>query len=161
MDTAKIIRETTSTHVDNETGEITRQSHTNVLQLPKEPPYVKLYLEDVAVLNNLPKGASSLMHELLRQMNYEGMINLNSTVKKTIAKRLETTIQVIDNQMSKMVKNQVFFREGRGVIRPNPYIFGKGDWKDIYKQRNAWITVNYDKDGNRYFTSSFGEEEKN
>jgi hypothetical protein len=149
----KVISAETITVVD-ENGEIKEESRTEITRIPKEPPFIKLYLEDIAKLNNLPRCASVLMYELIKQTTYNGTINLNSTIKKQIAQRLNTSTQTIDNQIHKMVKKDIFSRIGRGVLCPNPYLFGKGEWSSIRKQREAWLKISYDNN-NRKIKSSF------
>jgi hypothetical protein len=152
----KIVQQTLQQVVNESTGEMIETTSEKIFNLPKEPPYIKLYLDDLASLYGLP--SSGALFELLKQMNYEGMINLNSTIKKLICERVGfSTIQTLDNYLSKLVKSDVFRKSGRGVYNPNPSLFGRGDWKDICKLREAWLKVEYKANGSREVISSLRE----
>ncbi|APS58372.1 hypothetical protein Psal071_00914 [Piscirickettsia salmonis] len=67
-----------NTHIDenHETGEITRQVTENVVRFPREPEYVKMYVDDLSSILNLGKGASKLLCALVRKLDYDGLISL-------------------------------------------------------------------------------------
>lgn len=116
-------------------------------QLPKEPPFVKLYLKDLAHMRNLPAWVSGILYELLKKMDYSNEIVLNSTVKNRIAEGLGIHPKTIDNALVKFVSKKVFFRLGKGVFQANPYIFGRGTWAEVEKIR---LTVSYSADGEKH-----------
>lgn len=157
----KIYREEESHEIDYNTGQITKTTQTRSSSIPQEPPYIKLYLDDIAILHDLPKGSSSLLHELLRQVNYEGLINLNSSVKTKIANSLNyKNKQSIDNGLSKLCKEGLLRKADRGVYEVNPHLFGKGDWASIFLRREEFsFSVYYDKDGNRNIVTDFDKGE--
>lgn len=160
--TKKVYREEENHEIDYNTGQINKTTKTVTSRVPQEPPYIKLYLDDIAVLHNLPKGSSSLLHELLRQVNYEGLINLNSSVKTKIANALNyKNKQSVDNGLGKLCKEGLLRSIDRGVYEVNPYLFGKGDWASIFLRReNFSFSVYYDENGNRKIVTDF-EKEKN
>ncbi|WP_063657596.1 hypothetical protein [Candidatus Arsenophonus triatominarum] len=53
--------------VDTETGEIKRLESINTVRLPEEPPYVKLYLDDLVRINDLPKSTSKILYQFVRK----------------------------------------------------------------------------------------------
>lgn len=116
-------------------------------QLPKEPPFIKLYLRDLAHLRNLPVWVSGILYELLKKMDYSNEIVLNSTVKKRMAELLDINFRSIDNALVKLVSKKIFFRLGPGVYQANPYIFGRGNWGEVEKIR---LTVSYSADGEKH-----------
>ena len=152
----RIIQENTTTHVDRETGEETSRTTESVAYLPTEPPYVKLYLDDLAKLYGLPKAGSDLLHALLRKMDYEGIITLVASSKRRIADELGIKPQTIDNNIQALLKSDILRRAGRGEFMFNPNLFAKGDWKSIYKQRNKYIqlTMTYTNSGERKVSAS-------
>ena len=160
MANKKLVQETYSERLNTETGEIENQTSSKVYTFPKEPPYVKLYLEDIEKLYSLPKNSSAALYELLRKLDYDGLINLNSTAKAMICEKIGYKKQSLNNYLSKLVQSDVFRNIGRGVYKPNPHLFGRGEWKEIYKQREAWLKVKYNKDGTRTVESSFDENEE-
>lgn len=159
--TKKVYREEENHEIDYNTGQINKTTKTVTSRVPQEPPYVKLYLDDIAVLHNLPKGSSSLLHELLRQVNYEGLINLNSSVKTKIANALNfKNKQSVDNGLGKLCKEGLLRSVDRGVYEVNPHLFGKGDWATIFLRRqNFSFSVYYDENGNRQIVTDFDKAE--
>ena len=97
-----------------------------------EPPFIKLYLDDIEILYKLPKKSSQFMHELLKNMNYEGEITINSRLKDRISQKLElTNVRSMNNYLTDMVNKDVIKRVARGVYMPNPYLFAKGTWENV------------------------------
>jgi hypothetical protein len=150
----KILRRESQTVV-SEGGVVKSHTRKTVIQFPKEPPFIKLYLDDVNRLYELPNNSTALLYELIKRLDYDGFITLNSTTKKMIGQRAGVSTGHIDNYLSKLVKKDIFRREGRGTYAPNPDIFGRGDWREIYKKRSAWLKVSYGENG-RKLNSSFG-----
>lgn len=149
------------TDFDTKTGEVQSSTKTTTSRTPAEPPYIKLYLDDIALLHNLPKGSSALMMQLLRQVNYEGLINLNSSVKSKIATSLGyKNRQSVDNGLNKLCKEQLIRSIDRGVYEVNPHLFGKGDWATIFLRReNFELTIYYDEQGKRHIKTDFDKEQ--
>jgi len=130
----------TEVRVDLKTGkaiESTEQRERTV-KIEQEPNFIKLYLQDICKLNDIPKTGSKLLNELLKYTSYNNKILLPSAIKKEIAKKLDTTVGTLDNALSKLTKKEILRREGTGVYILNPFFFGKGKWKDIKKIRTAW-----------------------
>lgn len=132
-------------------GEIQEFRRNRTLSWEGEPPFVKLYLQDITYHADLPKNYSNILYELLKYMTYAGdkdgmVIFINSYVKEKVAADLGLTgknpKQSIDNAISKLVKGKLLIRIGRGTYRANPYFFGKGDWQDIARLR---LEINYDE----------------
>lgn len=149
-----IVQQTEHTIIDKN-GEVQSNTKSTVLKVEAEPSYIKIYLQDILYLNNLQSNQTGLLYELLSYLNYDNEIVLNSTIKRRIAEKLETTIQVIDNNLSKLVKKDILKRVGRGVYIANPYLFGKGKWKDILEKRIEHISlkIEYSKEGVSYSSS--------
>lgn len=134
----RVTKQKTTSIIDRETGEEIKTTIEEDVIAQVEPYYVKLYLEDLSYLKNI-QGCSELMFELLKNMTYEGIIILNSSIKRIIASELNVSVGHIDNQLSKIVKQGVFFRVDRGVFQPNPYLFGRGDWTNIRELRKKFL----------------------
>ena len=133
--------------VDRLTGEVIKTYSESVVQ--KEPDYVKLYLESITKLNDVQGWTDPILHELLRLMNYGNEIVLNAAVKKRMALGLKISTRTIDNALSMLVKKNIIFREDTGLYKGNPFLFGKGEWRDIRELR---MTVVFDKEGQNIST---------
>lgn len=152
----QVVKQTVTESVDHTTGEIQHKTTENVSYMPTEPPYVKVYLDDIAKLYGLPKASSSLLHCLLRKMDYDGIITLVAASKKRIAEELGVKQQTVANNIQALLKADILKRSGRGEFMFNPNLFAKGEWKNIYKQRNKYVEMSivYSPDGERIITGS-------
>lgn len=145
-----IVQQVEQLQID-ENGELKSSLKSTIVSVGAEPDYVKLYLQDILYLKNLQSNQSALLYELLTYLNYNNEIMLNSVAKQRIADKLGTTRQVIDNNLGKYVKANILERIGRGTFRANPYLFGKGSWKDIseLRSKNIHLAINYTAEGGR------------
>ena len=154
----KVIKETQN--VDFETGEI--RSSEKVLLLPKEPAYVKLYIDDIAKLYSLPKGSSDLMLMLVRKMGYDGLISITAGYKEVMSRELGMKTQSINNSIQKLIKEGILKRVARGEYMMDPSLFAKGEWSDIRRLRDKYLEVNvtYTSSGKRKISSHIKENPK-
>ena len=134
--------------VDGQTGEFLQnvehsQTATKTIR-SAEPPYVKLYLEDILYLKSMPKTYSSLTYELIKRASYaneeEGLcVSLTPFVKGKICEVCGwDELRTLNNALSKLVKGDILKRLGTGTYQLNPWLFGKGEWKDIENIRMTW-----------------------
>lgn len=137
MSNKKITWETSSTTIQ-EDGRVVQCSSTKTTRVEKEPNYVKLYLDDVCMLNNLPKTSSSILNELLVYANYNNEISLSVGCKNRIVEKLEITKGHLDNTLTKLTKSGILKNLDRGLYMLSPFIFGRGSWLDIKKIRAVW-----------------------
>jgi hypothetical protein len=145
-----IIREEYNEVVDHETGEVKQSSKNYTFQIKQEPPFVKIYLEHIVFLNSLPKGTSLVLAELIKTMNYNGEMVLNSYIKTRIAESLNmTSTGAISNAITQFVKTNILKRVGLGTYTANPFYFARGKWEDISRLRADFLEINitYNKDG--------------
>jgi hypothetical protein len=156
----KTILETQQTDFDYTTGEIKTDKKIKTIVHEQEPSYMKVYLQDIAYLYDI-KGADPILLELLKLMTYEGIIILNSAIKRRIAATVDMKIGTINNVISELSKKLILVRRDRGIYEANPYIFGKGKWIDIKARRNnIEYSVTIDKEGNRHVSFGLGTEYK-
>lgn len=128
--------------VDRVTGEILAENVTsqNFIDKGSEPPFIKLYIDDLILLNDLPTKSSAILWELLKNMSYDNEIALNSYRKKKIIENLDIKMSTLNNALSSFVKKEILYRVGSGTYIPNPYLFARGSWEDISDLR---MIVNY------------------
>lgn len=143
------IRQSIETSViDNHTGELVSKRANKVLSWGDEPSYIKLYLQDVLYLSDMPKHHEKILYELLKRSTYAGekdgmQVSLSAGTKRLICKELGIkNIHSIDNALSDLVKGKILYRIETGVYNFNPYLFGKGDWQDIARLR---LEINYEE----------------
>lgn len=132
----KVSRVITNKITDLNTGEIRQEEELIDAYVDKEPDYVKLYLKDIVALNDLPKGLDRVINVLLKTMSYDNMIILNSFIKKQMTEELGyKTVQVLNNNINKLVNSEILFRKGTGTYQVNALYFGRGHWNDIQEIR--------------------------
>ncbi|BAY50703.1 hypothetical protein SAMD00079811_83340 (plasmid) [Scytonema sp. HK-05] len=135
----------------SEDGIVKEEDSLKIVRLPQEPPFIKMYVDDLTAVLKLPAGSKDLLHQLLLKMDYENVIILTSRRKKEIAERVGIKIQTFDNYLRKIVDAEIFVRIDRGEYKVNPKLFARGDWNSIYKQREEWweLKITYKQNGKR------------
>ena len=142
----------TTTFVDYDTGEIRQEETHRTMQWESEPDYIKVYLKDICYLTNVPRACGDVLRQLCKiaayadDENIGGMvIILNAYNRKIIQNKLGfQNSQSLTNALTDLVKGKILFKLGSGTYRLNPYLFGKGNWKDIKKLR---ATITWDATG--------------
>lgn len=130
--------------VDTQTGEVVQMEiSTDTRTIHKtEPPYIKLYIEDMLYTKDMPKSLSGLTYSLLKRARYakEGLrVDVSTYVKHEIlAECGYEKLQSLTNALGKLCKGNIIRRLGSGTYQLNPYLFGRGEWKDIDNIRATW-----------------------
>ena len=138
-DRKRLLRE--ETEVDYQTGEVTRRKHT--VQFEPEPNYIKLYLDCLGVFSGNAGWSVSLNEifiELLKLVSYaddDQLVTVNAYVKKRIAEKTGKSVRRIEQALQSWIDNKVLFRVARGTYQLNPYLFGRGDWRDVKNLRSS------------------------
>lgn len=137
---------------DFRTGE--RVSETKVMKLPSEPSFVKMYIEDISLLNGLGKNGNDVLREIVSYIDYSGEIVLTPARKKEIAEKHGITDRTVRNQIALLVKKGIIKNKTYLTYVANPSLFAKGDWKHISKLRDEYQLVITYKNGKRKVKSS-------
>lgn len=131
-----------SQSIDTSTGELLSEKRVIKRLVSKEPDFIKLYLDDVMLLSDIPKSKSDVLYLILRKMNYDNEITVVSSHKRAIAKELNCSMINIDKTLKLLVDKGILYRKERGVFIANPRLFGRGNWEDIEQLR---LSIDYDK----------------
>ncbi len=135
--TKRVIKEKTT--VDKVTGEIL--SKETEFQFAKEPNYIKLYFDCLGVYisnDGLTASLNDMLVEVLKRSTYaeEGQtVYLNAYTKEQICKATGKSKRRIEQAITTWTDNKILIRVARGVYQVNPYIIGKGDWRNVSKLR--------------------------
>lgn len=133
----RVLREETT--VNNETGKVLKRETTMVFS--KEPAYVKLYFDCLGVYiknDGLTSSLNDMLVEILKRSTYaeEGqMVYLNSFTKEQVCKATGKGMERMKQAIRIWVDNKILLRVARGVYQVNPFIFGKGEWRNIANLR--------------------------
>ncbi len=157
----KIVNISERVFADHDTGEVRSEERTTITRLPQEPAYVKLYIEDLGRILDLPTGPRDVLYSLLRKVDYDGMISMTSGGRKRIAETHKIKEQSVSNYLTMLVKKEVLKIVARGEYELNPHLFAKGDWDSIYRRRGEFkMTVTYTADGKRVITGQAQAKEE-
>lgn len=112
-------------------GNISEVQQVKSYSFDNEDNYIKVYLNEIETLINLPIGLKPVIYELIKETEYGNRIKINSDLKRQIAKNLGKTTNTINQYITALNKNNILIRYGCGTYYLNPYLYGKGKWKDI------------------------------
>jgi len=147
---AKLTQVIKEQKVNAVTGEVLEQHSISVVRMDREPDYVKLYLNDIMKLNDLPASSSSILFRILNRMGYDNKVVLVNEIKEDIAKEVGTSYDTVRKRITELVKKKILLPSGRkersAVYIVNPSIFARGKWEDVKRIR---LTVEYGPDGKR------------
>lgn len=141
--TKKLIKEVKKTVVD-ENGILKEDNSIQIFTSEREPDYVKLYVNDIMRITDIPKSGTSILFAIIRNMNYNNEIALFSPIKKRIIEELGIKEITLKKAIEMFVNKSILIRQDRGLYLVNPYFFGRGKWEDIKKIR---LTILYSENG--------------
>lgn len=150
------INQVSQTNVVNENGEFKTQRTDTSFYIDAEPPYVKMYLDTILYLKDLPRTHNPILHCILMRIpwaNQNQDIAINAHIKRQIANEVGCSESKVNNAISDLVKGEVIYRVGVGTYQVNPHFFGRGQWSDIEELR---LSITFNGEG----TTIMGEIEK-
>jgi hypothetical protein len=162
-----------STTVTDRDGNFLENRTTHISSGKAESDFVKMYLDDLALLKGLTPTEGNVLYELLKRMDYNNEISLSTGAKKEICHALEmyskagrgkgfaTLVDDKTNEptpstnslngiINRLCEKEIFFKKDKGLYQVNPFLFGKGRWADI---DNIRVTVDYTPQGKRQETA--------
>lgn len=126
--------------VDDSTGEVKSMSSTYVSPPQSEPAYLKVYLDGMERLQEIPMYCWPVLLWLLGRMPYanaDQCFEFGGPMRQRLADNLGVKIGKVNHAVSDLVKSGAILRSGRGLYRFNPLFFARGEWKDIQKLRSC------------------------
>lgn len=138
--------------VDDLTGELLAATTitTDINTIPTEPNYLKLYIDDLGLLNKLSGSEVVALIHIAAIANYDGQVCLPLLVKKEIAEKAGVKVQAVNNATVKLTSKGILKRIGTAVYLLNPDLFAKGKWREIRELRKAFRYVTtYYPNGNK------------
>jgi hypothetical protein len=142
----KVVKETTTQTVDVQSGELVSQTIVTSSIVPREPDYVKLYLEDLQRFFELNHSESKVLNGLLRYMSYNNVVVLLKPVKEMICNELQMPMNTLNKSIDNLFKQNILIRMHKSVYLIDPNLFGKGKWEDIHSIR---LNITYDNTGRK------------
>ncbi len=141
-------------HTNHETGEVFEERHTSVSRAPREPPYVKVYTENVGCIEGLGAPQRTLLYELVLRISYGGAIQVTPLERKKIIKALGISEKTFRNNMAAIIKSGLIIRHSPSDYEANPHYFARGSWKEILdRQQDFELRIRYNPNGGREVSS--------
>lgn len=138
--------------IDQTTGEILHDK-SNVIsfsQMPEEPAYIKLYIDDLSRLNRLTPGETKILLYVAARADYEGIASLPLGIKNRIATSAGCSASAVSSAISKFCNEKILKRLDVGVYELNPDYFARGKWREIRERRKEFYTkITYKPNGER------------
>ncbi len=143
-----------STTIVDENGVVKEENQEKTVKsrLPKEPPFVKLYLDCLSKFKDVQFSFNPILLEFLKRASYADEITescgggqvlyLNKRLKQNIATKCNVSLNRVEHAITEFVKKGYMLRIDVGTYQFSADLFGKGEWADIYKIRN--IQANFD-----------------
>lgn len=138
--------------VDDLTGELLSMTTatTDINTVPTEPNYLKLYIDDLGLLNKLSGGETRALIHIAAIANYDGEVILPLLIKKRIAEKAGVKTQAISDTIVKLINKGILKRLGTMVYILNPDLFARGKWREIRERRKTFQSITtYTPDGKR------------
>jgi hypothetical protein len=151
----KKVSKTEESHLISDEGEVVKSLKTTTYAVEAEPAYIKLYIQDIGVLNNITGKSNEVLLEFIRHMGYNNVIPAYKPIKQMIAKKLNISLHTVDKAVKMLKKNGLFIPFARGMYIADPNLFAKGKWSDI---KNLRLVINYEADGTKKLKSNLPEE---
>lgn len=142
--------------VDMNTGKTVKEVTTNVVALMQEPAFVKIYLNDLSKLLDLPDYCKNVVYALLQIMSFDGTIRLTLGTKIKICEKIGIKEKSFRNYLTAIVKNGILLRVSTCEYEMNPCLFAKGHWSEIHKRREDFeLKVRYKSNGSKTIEGNF------
>jgi len=138
-----------------EDGEVIQSTKQDVAMFEKEPPYVKVYLEDIGRLNGLNGAEQKLVNELVFNMGYNNIVPSYKPVKEMIAAKIGVAYNTLETAIKELYKKGILIRKARGLYIMDPHLFGRGSWKDVQKIR---MVIDYNPDGTKTINTEISKQ---
>lgn len=148
----KIVTKKISVERVDEDGVLHHETGYERINVEGEPAFAKIYFGDVGRMFGLSPLTRDIMMLIVTKMGYgNGEVYVSSGLKKEICEMLrvfsrdgKVSLPTFNNCLYKLVGKGLLMKKDRGVYLVNPYVFGRGEWKDIKEIRS---TVVYSEGG--------------
>lgn len=152
----KIIKETDAIEFDATTGKLTRNLKARTQVIGREPDYIKIYTGCMLLFNNIDVALSPFIVAFGRHMTYANNDNVSfrctvrtdELVRRDVAEYCKVSDARVKQVIRELVKEEIFIpiqidgKKKRGIYFVNPWVVGKGEWKDIKQLRGQFEFVN-------------------
>ena len=116
-------------------------------KIATEEDYVKIYSSGMHYLSDIPSDCWKLLTILLPYMTfaerpdsptyrYSMTIIISADLKKRITEQMNyKSVNAVSNLITELTDSGILKRLARSIYRVNPYIFGRGEFRDVVMLR--------------------------
>lgn len=149
--------------IDVQTGEIITQTSEEIKTKQKEPDFVKIYLNTIMTFQGIKNISSEFLICLCNYITYANdektqmRVIINKMIKDEMSAKLDIKINMIEKYIRKCVESGILFKtEYRGTYIVNPFLFARGEWKNIKSLQTEFDYAN----GTWKYTKKFKTKEE-
>jgi len=134
-------------------GNTTTETKREEFSVGAEPPFIKLYINDIIALHNLKGKSKDLLLQLIKLVDFENYVTLSPRKRKSICKiiGIKETGSTLTNTINAIIKAGLMKRVSWNEYMLNPDYFARKKWFEMHELQVEYITmkVTYTEDGKR------------
>lgn len=138
----------TTDYVDEKSGALVAQSsEVKSVSVETEPPFIKLYTQDIGRLYGLTESSNKVLMILAKYMTYKSnVVVLYGPIKDMMMSELGMNRNTFNKAIDTLYKSGFLIRKARACYVLDPTIFGTGSWADV---RSVRLSIEYHSDGTK------------
>lgn len=138
----KVIKNNTA--VVTPDGEILEHIQDLTIPVGEEPPYYKVYLQDLSNVMGLNPTEKAVFEALCANMSFTNMVVLIKPIKEILCNITGKRFDTVKSAIISLTRKGMLIRKDRAVYLVNPKYAARGHWADIKALR---LTIEYNDEG--------------
>lgn len=130
--------------VINTSGEILNVEQHLSIPVGDEPPYYKVYLQDIANVYGLNPAERAVWEILCSNMTFQNLVFLYKPIKMMLVQATGKKYETIKAAIKSLTAKGLLIRQDRAVYLVSPKYAARGKWQDIKALR---MTIDYNAQG--------------
>ena len=119
------------------------QQHLTI-PVGEEPPYYKVYMQDLGNVFGLAPAERSVWEVLCANMSFTNIVVLIKPIKEILVQTTGHKFETIRAAIKSLTAKGLLIRQARAVYLVNPKYAARGKWQDIKALR---LTIEYSEQG--------------
>lgn len=140
----EIIARREVTQVITRDGELLDIKEQMNVPVGDEPPYYKVYLQDLSNVFGLSPAEQVVFRALCSNMSFTNIVVLIKPIKEILEKETGYSFNTVRVTINKLAEKKLLIRQARSVYLVNPKYAARGKWEDIKALR---LIIDYSEQG--------------
>lgn len=132
--------------VINTSGEVLNVEQHLSIPVGDEPPYYKVYLQDIANVYGLNPAERAVWEILCSNMTFQNLVFLYKPIKMMLVQATGKKYETIKAAIKSLTAKGLLIRQDRAVYLVSPKYAARGKWQDIKALR---LTIDYNEQGRK------------